>query len=184
MSLVHMPFPVSWFHILSALVSVLLKQMPSKGNFWQKSWACILCSSALHYVGTSRRESPTRSSSEARLWLWGCPHGQWWQDPPVLARTDAFQQCCFTFLLPVFAICRVLGWGKRKPKWKKKKKKRNCFSVLYLARLYHYIMQVHFKHCRSSGGWITFIYILYVCQTKWCQTEAEILPCLYQNVFK
>lgn len=69
MSLVYMPFPVSWFHSLPALLSVLLKRMPSKGNFWQKSWARILCSSALHYVGTSSRENPARSPRQAWLWL-------------------------------------------------------------------------------------------------------------------
>ena len=58
MSLVCMPSPLSWFRSLSALTAVLLKQVSSKGNFWQKNRACILCSSALRYLGASRRESP------------------------------------------------------------------------------------------------------------------------------
>lgn len=164
MSLVHMPFPVSWFHSLSPLLSVLLKQIPSKGNFWQKSWACILCSSALHYVGTSRQESPTRSPSQVQLWLLqGVPMvsggrtllsgareaGQPWHGLLLTALSSnaalpSCRQC-----LPSAGFSDE---GKESQIEKKKKKKRDCFSVFYLARLYHYIMQVHFKHYRSSGG--------------------------------
>lgn len=65
-----------------------------------------------------------------------------------------FQQHCFMFLPPLFAIRGVFTWRKRAKLKKKKKRKKiqNCFSVLYLARLYHYIMQVHFEHYRSNGG--------------------------------
>lgn len=160
MSLVLVPFPVSWFHSLSALLSVLLKQMPSKGNFWQKSWACILCSSALHYVGASRQESPTGSPSEAQLWLLQCPHGQWWQDPPVQWPGQPRHRLVLTTpssnaALPSCHQCLPsagLSHEGKESQIEKKEKKGNCFSVLYLARLYHYIMQVHFEQYRSGGG--------------------------------
>lgn len=155
MSLVHVPFPVSWFHSLSTLLSVLLKQMPSKGNFLQKSWACILCSSALHYVGASRQESPTGSPSQAQLWLLqGVPMVSGDRTPCPAARGagSPFQQCCFPFLCQCSPSAGLSDDGKESQIEKRRKKKRNCFSVLYLARLYHFIMQVHFKHYRSSGG--------------------------------
>lgn len=56
--------------------------------------------------------------------------------------------------LPAASVCHLQGFQmkEKKAKLKKEKKKRDCFSVFYLARLYHYIMQMHFKHYRSSGG--------------------------------
>lgn len=56
--------------------------------------------------------------------------------------------------LPAANVCHLQGFQmkEKKAKLKEEKKKRDCFSVFYLARLYHYIMQVHFKHYRSSGG--------------------------------
>lgn len=141
MSLVHVPFPVSWFHSLSALLSVLLKQMPYKGNFWQKSWACILCSSALHYVGASRQESPTGSLSQGQLWLLQCPHGQWWQDAPVWLLGQPRQGLTLTTLPSNAALCPCFqclpsaGFsheGKESQTEKKKRKKNWTVLVSFI----------------------------------------------------
>lgn len=144
MSLVYMPFPVSWFHSLSALLSVLLKRMPSKGNFWQKSWARILCSSALHYVGTSSRENPARSPSQAWLWLVPmspqsevshgprCPHGPRWQDPPGQWLGEPWHALTLTALssnllyIPATSVCHLQGFQRKEKKAKLKKRKKNA----------------------------------------------------------
>lgn len=150
MSLVYMPFPVSWFHSLSALLSVLLKQMPSKGNFWQKSWARILCSSALHYVGTSSRENPARGPSQAWLWLvpmspqsevsqvspWSQVTGSSW---PVARGAMACSDADCPFQQPALHSCRqclpsagVSEEGKESQIEKKKKKRRTVLVSFIL----------------------------------------------------
>lgn len=181
-----MPSPVSWFHSLSALISVLLKQISSKGNFWQKNRACILCSSVLHYLGTSRHVSPARSTRRVQLWLlhsvpifsfdstrlsfagaaqkWFVSQFNSHAATMHVVADSPFQQYCFRFLLPVFAICRFFRWRKRKPESWKKKKKGSCFSVLYLKtgqglQIYCYVMPMGFEHHRFSGGYFCIYFI-------------------------
>lgn len=65
MSLVYMPFPVSWFHSLSALLSVLLKRILLK-EISNRRAEPAFCAPQPFIMWAQADE---RAPSQARLWL-------------------------------------------------------------------------------------------------------------------